>query len=378
LAVASIANTSLSGSAKRTAVFYCLRMRIAMLVAAVIAFAPSSATPMEFTIASDKLMAKGEIIDGDAQRFAKVIVAAPKDEMDNYAVVASLESPGGDMFEGMRLGAAIRAAHVPTLVERGKTCASACALAFLGGSSRGVMPGAAVMRELEPGSHLAFHGYRAAAADVRLVNETLDAARVINAIVLEYADRMGSVDLGVLAGLLNIPPEKVEVIDTPFEIAAFNIQVTGNPPKPPKGWAKNACRAAVAARVSPLDALGADRRLKGEPEPMPNLVAFRDRFLDDKYPAAMPKVKAIRDAVLKLPAGDGLNLLAGEALYADLGKVGAWRILLERGMGFYFDSCFAVTDFTSIRTILVDGVSPLTIVTTTPTLAGFPANKPLW
>jgi hypothetical protein len=370
-----------------------------MLVVAVIAFALSPATPMEFRIAGamrtpwgnvDKLLATGEIIDGDAQRFASAMAVAPKDEMDNYDVVASLESPGGDVFEGMRLGTAIRAAHIPTLVERGKTCASACALAFLGGSLRGAMPGSRVVRELEPGSHLEFHGYRLGVEDVRVANETLNTARIINAIILEYADRMGRVDLGVLAGLLNIPPDKVEVIDTPSEMAAFDIELTGDPPKPPKGWARNACRAAVAARLEPGDALGIDGRLRGEPEPMPNLAAFRDRFLNDKYPAATPndvKVfgearmraqKAIRDAVLKLPAGDGLNLLAGEALYADFGKVGAWRVQLERGMGFYFDSCFAITDFRSIRTIIVDGVSPSTFITNTNTVAGFPADKPLW
>jgi hypothetical protein len=111
---------------------------------------------------------------------------------------------------------------------------------------------------------------------------------------------------------------------------------------------------------------------------MPNLVAFRDQFLDDKYPAVTTKAKAIRNVILTLPPGDGLDLLAGAALYADMGKVGAWRIRLERGAGFYFDSCFAITNFTDIRTILVDGLSPSTIVTTTSTLAGFPAYKPLW
>src|SRR5262249_36897315 len=196
-----------------------LGMKTSVLILAIIVSAASPAMPMEFRIAGDKLVVAGEIVDGDVQRFARAMAAAPKDEMGDYDLVASLESAGGNLFEGMRLGAALRVARIPTLVERGKTCASACALAFLGGSRNSATPTSAVVRELEPGGHLAFHGYRLAAEDVRVVNETLDQARVINAISLEYADRMGRVDLGVLAGLLNIAPDKVEVIDTPSEMA---------------------------------------------------------------------------------------------------------------------------------------------------------------
>jgi hypothetical protein len=240
-------------------------------------------------------------------------------------VTVALASPGGNLFEGIRLlGQAIRAASIPTLVMSDKTCASACAIAFLGGKTQGAAS-AAVRRELEPGARLAFHGYKLTADEVHVANETLDTARVVNAIILDYASRMGDVDIGTLAELLNVPPEKVEIIDTPRKIAALGITLAGQPLKPPKGWAVNACRAAIAKQLSVLDAFRAENRLRGEAEPMANLEAFRRRLLDDKYPAE-GKTAAVRGAVMKLPAGDAVDLLAGGAVYLEQGKVGVWRV----------------------------------------------------
>jgi hypothetical protein len=99
--------------------------------------------------------------------------------------------------------------------------------------------------------------------------------------------------------------------------------------------------------------------------------------LDDKYPEDA-STRRIREAVLKLPAGDALDLLAGEALYLEQGRIGAWRVRLERGAGFYFDACYAVTDFSTLRTILVSGTGPATVVHTAGTLGGFPPDTPLW
>jgi hypothetical protein len=174
-----------------------------------------------------------------------------------------------------------------------------------------------------------------------------------------------------------VPPETLEIIDTPREISALGIILAGQPLKPPKGWAVNACHTAITKQVSVLDAFGAERRLRGEAEPMATLEAFRRRFLNDKHPGE-GKAAAVRAAVMKLPAGDAVDLLAGGALYLEQGKVGVWRVRLERGAGFYFDACYAVTDFQSIRTILIDGASPSTVVGHHSILAGYPANTPLW
>jgi hypothetical protein len=44
-----------------------------------------------------------------------------------------LASLGGNLYEGMELGLYFRQNRIKTVVEGGQDCASACALAFLGG-----------------------------------------------------------------------------------------------------------------------------------------------------------------------------------------------------------------------------------------------------
>lgn len=50
-----------------------------------------------------------------------------------------MNSPGGDLFAGLSLGRALAAGDYQTIVNIGDECASACALAFLGGRSRLVL-----------------------------------------------------------------------------------------------------------------------------------------------------------------------------------------------------------------------------------------------
>jgi hypothetical protein len=64
--------------------------------------------------------------------------------------------------------------------------------------------------------------------------------------------------------------------------------------------------------LSALDTFRAGKRLAGEAEPMANLETFRRRFLDDKY-SAEGEIAAVRDTVVKLPAADAVDLLAGRA-----------------------------------------------------------------
>lgn len=335
------------------------------------------ASAMEFELQGNQILASGEIFEGDTQKFAKVVAAAPKDE--NLGVplaTVSFESPGGNLFEGMRLGAAIRAEGMPTLVQRGHTCASACAIAYLGGKYSGASSDA-VGRELEVGARLGYHGFALAGEEVQLVNETLDSARLVNALLLEYAAKMGSVNLAALARLLNTPPSVIEQIDTPREIDALGITLVGAPPKPPKGWSVQACRVAVAERLSSLDYMGLEGRVHDGPEPLSDLGTFRTRLLDDMYPES-DKNRQLRSAIMQLPASDGIDLLAGQALYSEGEKIGVWRVILDRGAGFYFNACYAVTDFHSIRTIMIDSVSPMAVTRTDSTLIGFPADESLW
>ncbi|QLP97311.1 MAG: hypothetical protein HZY79_07815 [Rhodoblastus sp.] len=71
----------------------------------------------------------GAFEPGDGERFTRVATA-------DKAVV-SLVSPGGNLLAGIAMGEHIRLKGYLTTVPSGGTCASACALAWLGGVTRG-------------------------------------------------------------------------------------------------------------------------------------------------------------------------------------------------------------------------------------------------
>ncbi len=87
----------------------------------------------------------GEFKFGDEERFvdAALSVTGP--------VVVVLNSPGGNLMAGIKIGEAIRLKGFRTLVMDGSMCASACALAWLGGRPRLLGPDAYV------GFHAAFN-----------------------------------------------------------------------------------------------------------------------------------------------------------------------------------------------------------------------------
>ncbi|KSV91956.1 hypothetical protein N181_30510 [Sinorhizobium fredii USDA 205] len=57
------------------------------------------------------------------------------------AVAVAFNSPGGNVSKAMELGRLIRSEGFVTIQSRGSECASACALAFLGGLQRFAQPG---------------------------------------------------------------------------------------------------------------------------------------------------------------------------------------------------------------------------------------------
>lgn len=81
----------------------------------------------------DMLIVQGEIVSGDADRFLNIIRS-----VEIGAVL--LESPGGNLLEGLMIGRAIRARGFSTGVAPETACASACALAWLAGKSRYMHP----------------------------------------------------------------------------------------------------------------------------------------------------------------------------------------------------------------------------------------------
>ena len=81
------------------------------------------------------ILVAGTLAYGDEKQFAFVSRDMPK------ALVA-LDGPGGNLHAGLEIGRAIRMKGYVTLAP--KSCASACALAWLGGQKRAMFPGARV------------------------------------------------------------------------------------------------------------------------------------------------------------------------------------------------------------------------------------------
>jgi hypothetical protein len=71
----------------------------------------------------------GPLEAGDDKRLIRHLLEADKP-------VVSFSSPGGSLLVGLNIGRALRLQGVTTVVEDDQTCASACGLAWLGGSRR--------------------------------------------------------------------------------------------------------------------------------------------------------------------------------------------------------------------------------------------------
>lgn len=71
----------------------------------------------------------GELVLEDGEKFARAVRSLP-------GAIIVLNSPGGNLFAGLRIGALAHQRGFATLVPEGATCASACAIAWVGGRKR--------------------------------------------------------------------------------------------------------------------------------------------------------------------------------------------------------------------------------------------------
>ncbi len=99
------------------------------------------------------VLATGPIENGDADRFKAYLARHPSKKR----TAVYLNSTGGSLYEGMRLGRAFHQLGVRTVIEGdGALCVSACALAFLGGRDGNGTP----WRTKSSSSQLGFHSWR--------------------------------------------------------------------------------------------------------------------------------------------------------------------------------------------------------------------------
>lgn len=76
----------------------------------------------------------GEIVPGDADTFIDVVKKA--NAAGRFVANVRLNSPGGNLLEGVRLADTIKTAKIATNVGQSAICASACFLVFAAGSEK--------------------------------------------------------------------------------------------------------------------------------------------------------------------------------------------------------------------------------------------------
>lgn len=161
---------------------------LALMIGATAASSAVSAATMEAATGADGgslILISGEIFRGDDERFATLAGATA----DDATVV--LESIGGNLVAGLRIGSAIRMRAWRTAVADGATCASSCGLAWLGG----------VRRTVGQRARIGFH-----AAYIEGMDGIKREVGSGNALVGSYLGRLGLTDAAVIY-LTSAPPE---------------------------------------------------------------------------------------------------------------------------------------------------------------------------
>jgi hypothetical protein len=312
-----------------------------------------SSMTMDFARVGNIVVASGEIVHGDADRFEKFIEENNMVTADDSDSIR-LSSPGGNLFEGMGLGEAIRRARFVSVVADGSTCSLACALAFLGGTARyatGTGPG----RILEFGAWLGFHGFSFSHDKLVLLNESLETSRAVTALILQYAEQMKGVDIGWLSRALSVPPGTLVFGKRPRDIVALSITLKDIPNRAPDNWFLYACRKVVNKNVPPIDDLGSyiEGRVTRESHVIKTIRLLREQLVSARHGSG-----PIASALNALSDSEALDSILDEPFYLDQMRpiLEARSVKLVKGAGFYFDKCVAIRTKSELQVILTDEV----------------------
>ncbi|HEY9009833.1 MAG TPA: hypothetical protein VIN06_02340 [Devosia sp.] len=179
--------------------------------------------------------------------------------------VLTMNGPGGNYGEGLALADFLRENHIATVVERGMSCYSACAFAFLGGSGYASMQGLGtyIDRQIEPGGIVGFHApYRDEASFLQALEE-----RGATEIMSESRDSLALMVQELVKW--NVDPEILSYMVGKGPNDLYNVLAADDyyliraalPPTPAEGWitdlpsaVKNACLRllAIDTRSDPL------------------------------------------------------------------------------------------------------------------------------
>ncbi len=175
---------------------------------------------------SATLRLSGPIKPGDAEAMKRILVriaARPASSRSGPLATVELSSLGGDLYEGLKLGTLFRDHDVATVVRRSDICLSACALAFLGGTSSHEGPERSADHRLEIGARLGFHTfYLNAGATEGSRHQGFSEARGATAALVHYAADLG-IEPKFVAAMMSKPPEELTYVNTTEDFLALKI-----------------------------------------------------------------------------------------------------------------------------------------------------------
>ncbi|MBS0520647.1 MAG: hypothetical protein JSR90_18260 [Proteobacteria bacterium] len=220
------------------------------------------------SIVEKSLRLTGLFEAGDADKLRRQLVelkTSTPPEPGKPLTTVELSSSGGDLVEGFKVGYLFREFDVATVVRKGDSCLSACALAFLGGTISHVPPTVVLGRSIEVGGIVGFHNFylnqrspdapQATTAPEGVAKGFIE-ARGAASMLARYVTFM---DVGpeFIARMLGRPTDQWEYIDTAGSFIDLKVCPIGlSPPKlSPQAIAANICNNAIGSgtRASSLD-----------------------------------------------------------------------------------------------------------------------------
>ena len=187
------------------------------------------------SVAAHTLRLTGMFEPGDSDALRRILASLdryPRARPDGPMATIELSSSGGDLIEGLKTGYLFSEFDVATVIRKGDLCLSACALAFLGGTSSHLPPLRSPSCNLEIGSTLGFHNFAASTNAFRLKLGSDDGltserqgfhmARAGAALLMQYAADMG-IDQAFVAQLLSRATESFDYLTTVRGFLALRV-----------------------------------------------------------------------------------------------------------------------------------------------------------
>ena len=163
------------------------------------------------------ILADGDIESGDTGRLQTIL-----DDGESTRLIA-LNSPGGDLHEGLRLGYLLRSKDFETYLPSSAVCLSSCFFVYIAGSPR----------DIGEGSQLGVHQFYSISDD-RTAKEAEAGAQSVVSELVSYVFEM-KVSPAAILRALETPAGQMHIFSA-YELTAYNLTETLHQKAEPCPW----------------------------------------------------------------------------------------------------------------------------------------------